>query len=624
MKINRDTQPSNQPPRRNDRGAALILTVVVVMVLTTMALTMATFTTSEERTANTYRDSMQTRAVAEAGVRMVQEMFRNPTDRALVPLYNGAAGADSVTDPPAYDYWGANQAQMDTQLNEIGIWRKDRAGAVPNRYTGANNAFFSPPFNGSWASAFGGTYDPVAAADSWDLKFSCRNPANGNFIANYEDECWLQQLNNMLVPDDNVNLDTGRITDISLYGPPIANGRAYGIATVRVTAEKRSGGDTGEVLSRETVEAVIIDLNQKPAVLGNGDIIFKVQAGTLCGDGCEAIHANGDANVGPISGGKDPMVTATGTVTGSATSTKSNTKTITAPEINPWDLTYRPTNSTELGKYYLVAARRLDLVWRDGILNNSPGPRPCGLNNFSTCQDYNLEYTAANVEKPARTATDVPYMYKWNSLLNEWIECGSGTNLSCSLGGPTFSVSRAPDVIDNSAGDTADLPFNRNRVPKTVFQLQNAFAGATVLVDGGFYKHGAMTATMTIVAAGSIEVHSSTTWYPAMSNRAMWIAGRDFKAHSNCCAPSNTCATNLGVPSAAGIIAAHEQIETGSQNALLGLIIAENRVNKDDKVNSALAINSDNGDHGSLCNLPDWPWTIPVRPGLASMKTAAN
>jgi hypothetical protein len=563
--------------------------------------------------------------VAEAGVRMVQEMFRNPTERALVPLYSAAAVADSNATPKAYDYWGATTAVVDTQLNEIGIWRKDRAGAVPARYSGSNNQFFVPPFNGSWASAFGGTYSQNAAADSYDLRFNCRNPNTGAFITDYEDECWLSKLNAYLVPDDdNVNLDTGRITDISLYAPPIANGKAYGIATVRVTAEKRLDGDEGEVLARETVEAVIIDLNQKPAVLGNGDIVFKVQAGQLCGDGCEQIHANGDANVGSISGGKDPMVTATGTVTGGATSKKDDAKEILAPEINPWDLTYRPTNAAELNRYYLVAARPLDAVWTDGNVANNPAPRPCGLNNFSTCQDFQLEYNVAGVPKGPRTAASVPNMYKWNTLLNEWIWCGSGTNLSCNLGGPTFTVTRVDDLVDNSAGDTADLPFNTSRVPKTVFQIQNAMNGATVLVDGQFYKHGAMTATMTIIAAGSIEVHSSTTWYPAMSNRAMWISGRDVKTHSNCCAPNNQCAPNLGVPSAAGIIAAHEQIETGSQNALLGLVIAENRVTKDNKVPGPLAINSDNGDHGSLCNLPDWPWTMPVRPGLASMKSAAN
>ena len=114
------TIPKNIRGRRlHERGAALILTVVVIMVLTTLALAMATFTVTEERTAVTYRDSLQTRMLAEAGVRVVQEMFRSPNDRNLVPLF----GAGQVADGGGWDYWGASENEIDEQLNEIGIWR---------------------------------------------------------------------------------------------------------------------------------------------------------------------------------------------------------------------------------------------------------------------------------------------------------------------------------------------------------------------------------------------------------------------------------------------------------------------------------------------------------------------
>jgi len=89
----------------------------------------------------------------------------------------------------------------------------------------------------------------------------------------------------------------------------------------------------------------------------------------------------------------------------------------------------------------------------------------------------------------------------------------------------------------------------------------------TVLIDGQWYKNGNMDTTMTVIAAGSIRFHANSTWAPAMSNGVMWIAGRDLYTHSNCCAPSNTCATNLGSPSYAAIMAAHEQILTDLQNA---------------------------------------------------------
>jgi len=604
--------------RRNERGAALILTVIVVMVLTTLGIAMVAFTATEERTSTTYRDSIQARTLATAGVRMVEEMFRSPTDRQLVPLYDAAATAAGG----GWDYWGANESAVEAVLNARGIWRSARPGASTARYTG-NGGFFQGPFSTDWAQVFGGTYSTTAASDVYDLKFNCTNPSTGAEIANANTQCWLRtELNDdLLAASSDWNLDSGEITDISFYAPPQAGGKAYGLCTVRVTAEKRNAA--GMLLARETLVAVIGDNSNKPSVLGNGDIVFKTSAGEACGDGCEQIHANGNATVGSVSGGTDPMVTATGNVNGVSSAKPA----ITAPYINPWDLAYRPTTTTEYSRYYLLARRQLDAVWTDGTPTGNPASRPCGFGGWAECQDYNLEYDVAGVAKGARTAADVPHYYKWDAAGQGWTLCDTGTSLDGGAtcpGAPSFSVNRVADYDPGSTTDNAPIPFHTRRVPKTVFTIDSAQDNATVLVDGGFHKSGSMNATMSVIAVGSIHLHSSTTWAPALSNRAMWIAGRDIYMHSNCCAPSNTCSSNLSETDYAGIIAAHEQIYTHSQNALLGLIIAENRVNHDDKVDSSLAIDSDKGDHGSLCNLPDWPWAIPVRPTILSITTASE
>jgi hypothetical protein len=612
--------------RSRERGAALILTVVVIMVLTTLALAMATFTVTEERTAVTYRDALQTRMIAEAGVRIVQEMFRSPNDRRFVPLYGAGQTADDTNSPPAWDYWGDDEAEIEGQLNEIGIWRANRTGATPAKYSGSFNRFFQGTFKDTWDQVFGGTYSQTAANDRYDLKINCTNPATNAVVAG--DDCWLDQKINSLLADGGTdyNLDSGRITDISFYAPPSAAGNSYGLATVRVTASKFDAD--GTVSARETIEAVIIDTTPKPAVLGNGNIVFKTQAGVMCGDGCEQIHANGNATVGTISGGADPMVTATGTVSGGSGSTKPGATTVVTPEINPWDLEYKPKVASELAKYYLLAARPLDGVWTDNDVTNNTPPRTCGLNNLGACQDYNLEYTPAPANTPkVRTATDVPQMYRWDSAKEGWTLCSSGLALSGGVacpGAPTFSVSRQADLVVAGGADTSHLPFNKNIVPRTEFTITSAQTGATVLIDGKFYKNGNMDTTMSIIAAGTIGFHASSTWAPALSNKVMWIAGRDLDTHSNCCAPSNTCATNLTQPAYAAVIAAHEQIVNDSQHAILGVLIGENRVNLDLSVNSTLAIDSAKGDHGSLCGNPAWPWALPVTPGIASMKSASR
>jgi hypothetical protein len=612
--------------RRDERGAALILTVVIIMVLTTLGLAMVSFTTTEEKTATSYRDSLQARAVAYAGVRVVEEMFRDPTNRGLVPVWSAVSGNCSAGG--SADYCGTTEATTETSLNAKGIWRKSRQPVSPlavERYTGAANKFFNPPFRDVWTQSFAGQYNSTPANDIYDLKFDCTNPSNSASVV-ASANCWLDSnINALLQTSTDWNQSTGTITDISFYAPPTEKEITYGITTIRVTAVKTDSN--GAVLARETIEAVIGDATPKPAVLGNGDISFKTTAGVMCGDGCEQIHANGNATVGAITGGTDPMVTATGTVTGGSGSTKPNTTAIAAPEINPWDLNYKPSAAGELAKYYLAAARPLDVVWTNADPTDNPPTRICGTNGLSTCQDYNLEYDTAGTVKAARSTTDIPYLYKWDGTKQGWTECSHGTTLNGGTqcpGAPQFTVTPANDAPVAGTGDTSHIPFNILRVPKTLFTIQSDESGATVLVDGSFYKSGALTTTMTIVAAGSFTFWSSSTWSPAMSNRVMWIAGRDIYTHSNCCAPSNTCATNLTQPSYAGIIASHEQILTDSQNALLGVIVAENRVDFDDTVHSTLAIDSDKGDHASLCGLPDWPWSLPTTPTILSMKSVAE
>jgi hypothetical protein len=617
--------------RRRQRGAALILTVIVIMVLTTLGIAMVTFTTTEERTASTYRDSLQARSTAEAGVRIVQEMFRTPGNRNLLPLYSASASADDTTSPIDWDYWGADEGATETQLNEIGIWRTARAGANPARYTGPSNRFFAGPFNSSWANVFGGTYSP--SSDQYDLKFNCRNPANGNLITNWATTCWLEtRLNAMLDnSSSNLNLQTGRITDISIYGPPEVDGEAYGIATVRVTAEKRDSWPDGNLLSRETLVAVIGDATPRPAIFGDGDVnILGQNSDEGCGDGCMNIHANGDVSYsGTISGGEVPMVTATGDAPGTDGDGASS---LTAPEINPWDLAYKPTLTAELQVYYLAAARQLDAAWTDGN-PSTPADKsgtPCGNDNLSTCQDYNLEFADDGTQKAVRSSAGTAYLYRWNITNSEWDLCSSGTTSLAAgtcAGAPTFQVDRANDELIGTVTDDADFPFATNRVARTEFQISNAPNGQIVLVDGMFRKQGNDDGQISVIAAGTISNQSNSDWWPAASSKILFISGRDIDIQSNCCVPDNNpCTSSVAdIEEWSAIWAAHEQIFSQSNTATTGVIVAENHVNDDDTVDSSTqAIDLDKASHRYLCGMPDWPWALPTTPVIVSLTTAAD
>src|SRR6185436_49012 len=530
------------------RGAALILTEIVIMVLTTLGMAMVVFTTTEERTATTYRDSLQTRALAEAGVRIVQEMFLSPSDSNLVPVYSSSAVADDTASPKNYHFWGPDETTINTQLNEIGIWRKDRTGASPAKYSGSSYRFFYPPFRDTWAQTFGGTYSATAASDVYDLRFNCHasGGTSASLIASSATNCYLDTNINALLTEntsgDDWNLRPGKITDISFYAPPVVNGSSYGIATVRVTAEKYDNNNV--LLARETVVALIGDRNPEPSVLGNGNIKFITQAGVMCGDGCENIHANGNAEVGTITGGQPPMVTAEGDVDIGSGSSQQNAAHVPSPLINSWDDAYKPKSASDLAKFYLVTARPLNSVWTDGN-NIHPASRVCG---WAMCQDYGLEYPAGSTTpNTKRLATDTPNIYKWNTTNNEWDSAGvcstpSGTTLACD--GMTFSVTRVDDTENLAWVDdtTALIPYNPQRLPLTTFALTAPLNGATVLVDGKFSKraNGNWNPQMAIISVGSLIFSAQTEWYPpSATHRVMWISGRDIDISANCCAPTN-------------------------------------------------------------------------------------
>lgn len=621
---------------KSERGAALILTVIVILVLTTLGIAMVTFTTTEERTASTFRDAAQTRMVAEAGVRLVQQMFDTPADRDLVPLYSSTGTADNA----AWDYWGAAEDTTETQLNEIGVWRSVRPGASPGRYVGASNGFFKPPFGSGWADVFGGTYAPTN--DVYDLKFNCRNPSNNNLITDWATTCWLHKLQtgtNALIDNSSSdwNLQTGRITDISFYGPPQVNGAAYGIATVRVTAEKRESWPDGTLLARETMIAIIGDATPKPAVFGNGNVDIAGQnSDSICGDGCMNVHAEGNlSGCNNPSGGDSPICSATGDAPGTDGDSAAS---LTAPEINPWDLTYKPTASAELQKYYLLAARQLALAWRDGDINTKgSSPRACGNDGLALCQDYNLEYLAdGTTPNPVqRTATSTAYLYKWNTTNSEWDECDNAVDGDNTLGpgtcanAPVFAVTRAPDTPIVGSTDTADVPFNVNRVPETEFKISTFRDGMILLVDGKFYKHGNDNGKATVIAAGTIGLHSNSEWLPAMSNQALWIAGRDISIQSNCCInTNNSCGlSDANVIQWSHIMAAHEQMYSNSNTATAGIIMGENKVDYDDDVtrtDAGGAIGLHKSTHKYVCGYPDWPWALPTTPVILSLSTASD
>lgn len=624
--------------RRDERGVALIITILVMMVVGVLGLSLLAFSVTEENLAATYRDEVQVQLVAEAGVRIVQRMFNNPASD-LVPQYAAS---------PATWEWDGESA-----LNTMGISRASRPGR--GTYSGPGNQLFKGPFHDSWAQVFGG----VRSSDLFDLRFSCQGISSA--------DCFLDQKINSLFEDTSAAGWNTKITEIKLFAPPIHAGRLYGHGTVVVTATKYH--PSGRVVARETMEGILGQDTTQPAIMADGHIDIG-SSSRFCGEspGCETIHANGNLTTdsGTYASGGDPPFQATGSVNASGSTVtppgESGVDRIEPPKINPWDLVYKPTTAASRSKYYLLTTRALDAVWTDDDPDNNPAPRSCG-NSF--CQDYNLELEIDGSASPARSTTGQLRIYKWDETNSEW-DLHAGPATAGSPGG-TLSISPSAasdetmdieaysyaDTAVSGTGDAADAPYITTNLIWTVIKIKSPcqpdadsddIQGITVLVDGNLWAEGQLGHNRSaaepawkasLISAGSIFIKSSADVDPALENRVMFIAGRDLLIESSfnndfnnsyCnTAPdySNPPAFGSEAGDASAVIAAHEQILLQSSSKLVGIVVAENEVNFDegrdingfktpsssDMGGNALKIAS-SSHHSYLCGFPQWPWAV--------------
>lgn len=633
---------SQRNHRSGQRGAALVVVVIVTAILTVLGLSMATFSEIEEKTASAHRDEVQVQALAEAGARVVQQMFRNPSG-PLVPQH--------LTTPPEAP------AQIDyldqTTLDNIGWFRTTR-GPIGTVYTGTSNIFFQAPFRDSFDRVFGGIYNPPAGVDNYDIRLTCAGvPAN---------QCWLNtRINALLTPaGGNWNTNLGRITEISLYAPPVHlpagwvpgdPGRMLAYATARITAQKFDDATPARVVASETLQVIIGDDKRKPSLLANGDLKIQSSSG-FCGSECEQMHANGNITLGSsgnYSGG-NPVISATGSVTTNGANVtpppQANQPVIPPPPINPWDTLYRPpAASSSINKYYLMTNRTLLAAWTDDDNTNNPPDVTCGT---STCQDYGLEAQARNVGAGC--------LYKWQQgPPRKWVLQGT-----CKANGQLFPFPfdrfryfhHQADTTVTGAGDDAQPPFAKTKLPGTYYKIDSSLQpgygdilhGTVLLADGGIWvgssTGGSQNAlsqppppwVASLIATGTIYVSSSTNMNPALPNRVMFLAGRDLFMESSfnndfagvfCTPPANGPAPPSSTDLSAAVIAAHEQVVLMSSGKFIGIIVAENKVNFDNNRDlgghkspnstpspiSSAAFYADSAmNHGYKCDVPPWPF----------------
>lgn len=222
MKI--DTR--NRDSHADQRGSALLVSLMVMAGLSLLGLAFVAISETESAISVNERNYVQAQAAAEAGAKVVVEWFQDAEwalDRGLLPPNKTAIKTQRVLDTGTHYY-------------------KQTTGEL----------LFDVPFKIVDNNKFFGNVDTA------DVKITL----GANNVATD----FLNDLNAKLFVDDSV-----RISDIRVYAPPIVNaelvngtgtngfwikGTRYGVATVRVTAQKLQAG---RVIAQRTVKLVLAE-----------------------------------------------------------------------------------------------------------------------------------------------------------------------------------------------------------------------------------------------------------------------------------------------------------------------------------------------------------------------------
>ena len=210
---------SRKHRRRGERGSALLVTLMVVVGLSLLGLSFVAISQTENAISVNERNKTQTTALAEAGAKSVVQWFQDPATMEARGLL------------PAND-------------NDFKIKR------TVNAYVG-----YYKPSGRMFETPYGPKNDDLLFGDESHADITIVDKANSDsttFIKSFNDSLFF-------------NTDTGRVTAIRIYAPPIVGGvnvggfvqggQRFGVATIAVTSEKRNSAD--ELVATSTCRLVI-------------------------------------------------------------------------------------------------------------------------------------------------------------------------------------------------------------------------------------------------------------------------------------------------------------------------------------------------------------------------------
>lgn len=223
--------------RQNDRGSALLVSLMVIVGLSLLGLGFVTISETETVIAKNQQGALQTLAVAEAGGKLVVEWFQDPTWAVTV------GGCPS------------NNPATNANIGAIKTTRKYPIGStVPSGVykPSATDLLFDKP------------YRPGASDRFW------ADENTGDIVINRTtDATTIDNVNNILLgttPDDRRG---GEITEIRVYAPPMAGGSLVGNGTNNPdgTPQQFWSGQTAQRFGVATIKVTAV-LFRDPSLTG--------------------------------------------------------------------------------------------------------------------------------------------------------------------------------------------------------------------------------------------------------------------------------------------------------------------------------------------------------------------
>jgi hypothetical protein len=213
MKQNAHRNTGKRRRGRRDRGSALLVSLMVMVGLSLLGLSFVAISETENAISVNERNKTRTTALAEAGAKAAVQWFQDPDTMKARDLL------------PENDF-----------LN----FKTERLSSGYKGYYKPAGNLFDTPFGPQDQDLFFGDEDHADV-----LIVDGRNQKSTDFLKKFNETLFYQ--------DPNANEGPGRIVAIRVYAPPIVGGnlvngfyvagQRYGLATIAVTAEKRSSAN---------------------------------------------------------------------------------------------------------------------------------------------------------------------------------------------------------------------------------------------------------------------------------------------------------------------------------------------------------------------------------------------